>query len=244
MLAYIQTNQTGDFYNVNAYIANEGFQTLGWETRRFFTLDELSDPDPEIVVVGGIANVRGRLSQLGIALAESEMDYPEELVPFLGRKIWTTTLEELVNNEDQWNVFAKPQQETKKFAGKVFRSYADFAGLIDRENPTVVWCSEVVEFLTEWRCFIRYGEILDVRRYKGRWDTQPDTAMVEQVVVAFRNAPAAYALDVGLDKDGAMKLVEINDGHSLGTYGIGAVNYARFLSARWAQLTGTKDYLR
>ncbi|MFD0589275.1 ATP-grasp domain-containing protein [Paenibacillus sp. GCM10027627] len=25
--------------------------------------------------------------------------------------------------------------------------------------------------MTEWRCFIRYGEILDVRQYKGAWDS-------------------------------------------------------------------------
>jgi hypothetical protein len=39
-----------------------------------------------------------------------------------------------------------------------------------------------------------------------------------------------------------MKLVEINDGHSLGTYGISPTNYAKFLSARWSELTKTKDY--
>jgi len=51
-------------------------------------------------------------------------------------------------------------------------------------------------------------------------------------------------MDFGIDKEGHMKLVEINDGHSLGTYGIGALDYAKFLSARWAQLTGTTDELR
>ncbi|WP_312869990.1 ATP-grasp domain-containing protein [Fontibacillus panacisegetis] len=27
--------------------------------------------------------------------------------------------------------------------------------------------SEIVDFKTEWRCFIRYGQILDIRYYKG-----------------------------------------------------------------------------
>jgi hypothetical protein len=49
-------------------------------------------------------------------------------------------------------------------------------------------------------------------------------------------------LDVRIDDQNQMKLVEVNDGHSLGTYGISGVNYAKFLSARWAQLTKTKDY--
>jgi hypothetical protein len=51
-----------------------------------------------------------------------------------------------------------------------------------------------------------------------------------------------YALDFGIDENNTMKLVEVNDGHSLGTYGLGATNYAKFLSARWAQLTNTRDY--
>jgi hypothetical protein len=37
--------------------------------------------------------------------------------------------------------------------------------------------------------------------------------------------------------------VEVNDGHSLGSYGISSHNYAKFLSARWAELTDTTDYL-
>ncbi len=46
----------------------------------------------------------------------------------------------------------------------------------------------------------------------------------------------------GIDENNTMRLVEVNDGHSLGTYGIGAVKYAKFLSARWAELTDTRDY--
>ena len=58
----------------------------------------------------------------------------------------------------------------------------------------------------------------------------------------FKSSPSAYALDFGIDENDRMKLVEVNDGHSLGTYGISATNYAKFLSARWAELTKTKDY--
>jgi aspartate 1-decarboxylase len=69
-----------------------------------------------------------------------------------------------------------------------------------------------------------------------------DLSFVKNAIHDFKTAPAAYALDVGIDDQNQMKLVEVNDGHSLGTYGISGVNYAKFLSARWAQLTKTKDY--
>jgi hypothetical protein len=89
---------------------------LAWETEKYFLVDEIADLDPEILVVGGIGNVRNRLKRLGIA---------------------------------------KPSIEI------------------------------------------------------------------------------AYSLDFGIDENNIMKLVEVNDGHSLGSYGISAINYAKFLSARW-----------
>lgn len=242
MKAYIQTDKTGNFYNVNAYVANDGFQTLGWETQKYFSIDEITDNDPETLIVGGIGNVRKRLKQFGIDRPSNEIDYPKELEKYLGRNIWASTIEEIFDNNKNWNVFIKPKTETKKFVGKVFKEYKDFIGLIDNDNPTEVWCSEIVNFRTEWRCFIRYGEILDIRQYKGLWDSKIDLAIVKNAVEDFISSPASYALDFGIDENNTMKLVEINDGHSLGTYGISGTNYAKFLSARWAELTKTKDY--
>lgn len=242
MKAYIQTDKSGDFYNVNAFVANDGFTTLGWETVKYSSIDEIIDLDPEHLIVGGIANVRKQLARLGINNPANEIDYPHELETYLGRKVWASTIEEIVENQQNWNVFVKPKDETKKFVGKVVRDYKDFIGLIDKDNPTQIWCSELVDFKTEWRCFIRYGEILDIRQYKGAWDSTLDLSFVKNAIHDFKSAPAAYALDVGIDDQNQMKLVEVNDGHSLGTYGISGVNYAKFLSARWAQLTKTKDY--
>lgn len=101
-----------------------------------------------------------------------------------------------------------------------------------------------MNFKTEWRCFIRYGEILDTRQYKGVWDSKIDLSVIKNAIKDFESSPASYALDFGIDENDTMKLVEINDGHSLGTYGISPTNYAKFLSARWSELTKTKDYAR
>lgn len=244
MRAYIQTNANGDFYNVNAFIANEGFTALGWETIKYHNIAGIQERHPEHVVVGGIGNVRKRLEQLGLAGNREEIDYPACLAGYLGRKVWVTTMRELFKDQEHWNVFVKPKDVTKKFAGTVVKEYKDFIGLMDDQEDAAVWCSEVVDFVTEWRCFIRYGEILDIRRYKGAWDSKLDVNVIRNAVKDFKDAPAAYGMDFGIDKEGHMKLVEINDGHSLGTYGIGALDYAKFLSARWAELTGTTDELR
>jgi hypothetical protein len=245
MKAYIQTDAQGNFHNVNAFVANEGFVGFGWEIIKFERVAEIAaDTDHETVLVGGIGSVRKRLLQLGLQPTTQEIDYPAELQLYLGRKVWATTLEDLFAQPDQWNIFIKPQ-ETKKFAGKIVSSDLDFMGLFDtNDQPTPIWCSELMPFVTEWRCFVRYGELLDIRRYKGAWDTKIDLEVVKNAIQDFTNIPAACALDFGITATGELHLVEVNDGHSLGTYGMNPPKYARFLSARWAEMTGTVDYLR
>ena len=242
MKVFIQARADGSPFNVNAYIAEEGFEALGWQVHRYRSIEDVDDPDPAAVIVGGIGMVRKRLALIGRERTGLEIDYPEVLDTFLGRRIWTSTVEELVGQPEKWNVFIKPTEETKKFAGRIVRELKDFIGIVDHAMPTTIWCSDVVCFRSEWRCFIRYGKVLDVRRYKGAMDTRFDLTVLDRAIAAFSGAPAAYAMDFGLDDHDRLLLVEVNDGHSLGTYGIGSVNYAKFLSARWAELAGTVDH--
>jgi hypothetical protein len=243
MKAYIQTDKHGEFYNVNAFTAYEGFKNFGFEIEKFTDAYEITDSNPEPIIVGGILNVRKRLQNLHIPREAKEIDYPEELKPFLKRKIWDSTINEIFNSRN-WNIFIKPQTETKLFPGKVIKNEMDFLGLIDQENDIKIWCSELINFKTEWRCFIRYKEILDIRRYKGDWDTKIDLKTVQNAISAFQSQPHSYALDFGVNEEGETILVEVNDGHSLGTYGLSSSHYARFLSARWSELAQTEDYLK
>lgn len=243
MKAYVQTDSQGEFYNVNAFVAYEGFKSFGYEIEKFIDADEISDNIPENIIVGGIGNVRKRLKNLNIIRPDKEIDYPEELKPFLKRRIWESTINQIFELKSNWNIFIKPKTETKLFAGKVIQNELDFLGIINSERDIDVLCSELINFKTEWRCFIRYKEILDIRRYKGDWDTKIDLKPVQSAIEAFTSQPKSYALDFGINEKGEMILVEVNDGHSLGTYGLSSSNYAKFLSARWSELTQTEDYL-
>jgi len=86
MKAYIQTDPAGEFYNVNAFLAYDGFKNFGYEIEKYVDADEILDNNPENIIVGGIRNVRKRLKNLNITRLEKEIDYPEELKPFLKRK--------------------------------------------------------------------------------------------------------------------------------------------------------------
>lgn len=239
MKAYIQTDKSGDYYNVNAFIASVGFSALGFELFKYFDVKNVNEKDKDAIFVGGVGMVRQRLNSLGIE-KQDEIEYPNELREFLNRKVWTSTLNKTIK-EEQTGIFIKPV-ETKLFQGKVINEFKDYIGL-NYKNDIEIWCSEVVNVVTEWRCFVRYGTLLDVRYYKGKWDSKLNLEIVNDAINKFKNQPRSFCLDFGVDPDGNHYLIEVNDGHSLGSYGMGAISYAKFLSARWSELTETEDVL-
>lgn len=85
------------------------------------------------------------------------------------------------------------------------------------------------------------GFRLDVRHYCGDWSKAPSRAVVGQTIAAYSSASAGYAADFGVTDDGRTLLVEVNDGYSLGPYGLWPKLYAQLLSARWTEMVGTDD---
>ena len=46
-------------------------------------------------------------------------------------------------------------------------------------------------------------------------------------------------MDFDLAYDGSTLLTEVNDGYSIGCYGLEPIDYAKLLSARWTEPTNT-----
>lgn len=238
MKVYIQCDKTGMPYNVNAYGAMRGFQQMGFETVLYYAPEEIKDSQRKDVIVGGVGRVKSRLEQLEILI--EDIDYPQELERFYGRKIWKTDVQEIIHHAELWPVFLKPL-EGKLFPGICVWSERDFIGRFCNGEKLQVYCSELLNFEEEWRCFVRYGEILDIRRYSGTIGRNYDIKAVQKAVEGYLTAPAGYAMDIAVTDHGETVIVEINDGYSLGSYGLDPLLYAKLLSARWAQLTDTED---
>lgn len=68
-------------------------------------------------------------------------------------------------------------------------------------------------------------------------------SMVDKIAEAsvFWSAPAGYAVDFGITDKGETLLIEVNDGYAFGCYGLLNIYYSKLLSARWAELTDTRD---
>ena len=240
MRAFIQCNSGMLPFNETVYNAYLGFEEMGVETVFFNNLSMLEEANKEDVVVGGLDPTKWRLDQLGCEYPE--LDYPEELQKYLGRKIWRSSINSINSNPDLWPVFVKPYVD-KRFTGRVINSTKDLIGCGSCYENYDVICSDVIDIKAEWRAFIRYGKLVDIRRYKGDWKVHFNPDVIEQSIIDYTSRPAGYAMDFGITDKGETVLVEVNDGFSIGSYGLFHIDYAKLLSARWAELTATEDEL-
>ena len=238
MRAYIHAFR-GKPYNDDCHVAYDGFRELGVETVLFTTNEEFDTRNPEDVVVGGTIMIWNALNERGIE--SGHHDYPAELTDFRGREIRQIKLKDI--RQEKIPVFIKPVEE-KTAPGIVIHTQADLEDYKQLDPETEIYCSGVVNFISEWRCFLLYGKIVDIRFYYGSPDAECDRSVIDAAVKAYTNMPAGCAMDFGVTDDGRTLLIEINDGFSLGTYGLDETMYARLLTARWAELNGTEDIFK
>lgn len=238
MKIYIQCREDGFPYSKNAFDAMLGFEQMGFEICFFKDHTELYNIDEDILVMGGIGRVKAYLEHKGITV--NDIDYPSSLIKYLGRNVTETTTKNLLKEDINFPVFIKPK-EGKMFTGKLCKSTSDFAGLFTADDDIEIYVSDPVNIVEEFRCFIRYGEVLDVRRYYGELGHTYDLNLIKEMVDAYTDSPCAYSLDIAVTDKGETVLVEINDGYSLGDYGLDPLLYAKLISARWAEMTNIED---
>lgn len=229
-----------EFVSENVFCAFYGFSILGWEIIPFYADDIPKDIKRSDVVVAGISTFKRVVEQIGI-ICPNEIDYPSELEEFYGRKMWSDNLKNVYLGQDKWPIFVKPKRQ-KLFTGKYIKSTRDAIGL-GADESIDVWCSEPVEFVSEWRCYVRYGQILDVKNYKGDWSILPNKAIVDKTIKEYTTQTAGYGIDFGVTKDGRTLVVEVNDGFSLGSYGLAPIKYVQLLTARWYEMMNIPDPL-
>jgi hypothetical protein len=82
----------------------------------------------DTLVVGYTQTILTALKILEVA-APDPNDYPAVLTPYFHRRIWESTVGELINHiaEAGSPLFAKPKSRKKRFAGQVFRVLTTFS---------------------------------------------------------------------------------------------------------------------
>jgi hypothetical protein len=110
---------------------------------------------------------------------------------------------------------------------------------VSDEEPVSV--QENVGFVSEWRATILRGRILNVSHYKGDPVQFPDAGLLTQAVQDFSDQPIGCGMDWGVTSEGRTLLVEVNDGFSLGNYGVRRLQYTAMIECRWRQMMGLPD---
>jgi hypothetical protein len=196
----------------------------------------------DTLVAGGVPVVEDALTALGVAIPPAD-NLPACLARYRGRRVWTSTWGELRGRYGQTGppepLWVKSLRRNKGAPSIAVYHADDITGASGLPDSHEVLVSEYVTFASEWRCFVCRGQILDLCRYQGEVFCFPDPQVVQGAVRDHSPvSPAGYGIDFGVLTDGRTVLVEVNDGYSLGPYGLESMEYAELLEARWLQLVG------
>lgn len=164
--------------------------------------------------------------------------YPDSIRGLLHRKIWESTVSEATSG-DARGFFVKPRDREKRFTGFVYDGPLDNPGLSGASATTRIYCSEVVDFVSEYRAYVVRGSIQAVAQYAGPTEAPPieiaETAL--ELLERAGESVAGYSIDFGRLADGRPALVECNEGFGLGLYpGVDDDVYFELLEARWVEL--------
>lgn len=238
-------------HNYNFANAMYGFREMGAEIVPYYKVADIYDlVTKEDIVIDYIDQCNRIFSKFDVY--PHVPDYPECLSEFLGRKIWYDTIDSISSCEEKWSAgnFVKPTK-SKVFTGKIIKSIGDLVGCGNHSENYEVMVSEPLDIKAEWRCFICYDNILDVRPYGLLLDQKRDSfyyhydsvvvkKMLDQFVT-WKDRPIACSMDICVTNDNRTLLMELNDAYSLGSYGLPSIFYAKFISARWSQLLDRTD---
>lgn len=234
-------------HNLNIANALYGFMNFGLEIVPYESVKEIIQwVTPLDIVVDYIGPVHEVFNKFNVI--PENINYPETMKEFLGRKIWYDTINHISSDSTTWGNFVKPVKE-KLFTGKVINGLIDLVGCGSCYEDFDVICSQPIDVKAEWRCFICYDEIIGVKPYGFDIDYHYnyDPKVLDKMLEKFKEwdeRPMGCSVDICVTGDGRTLLVEVNDGYSLGSYGLDSVLYAKLISARWSQLLQREDILR
>jgi hypothetical protein len=200
------------------------------------------DLSPECLVAGETSVITKALKQLYVEPPPPNT-YPEALQHLLKRKIWQSTLKEVLydldSNPFHTGVFVKPKDTAKKFTGCVLNSLSDTYLLKGASLQTPVFCAETVYWLTEYRVFVVNSQIAGIKHYWGDEGIPLNLNEVEEAIKHFETSPErtnGYGIDFDVLQNGETALIEWNDGYALGSYKLDDELYTNLIIARWEEM--------
>lgn len=134
-------------------------------------------------------------------------------------------------------IFVKPYDKLKLFTGGVItKSDSRRFFYHDVSDDTLVMTSDVLDIITEYRCFVNNGKLVGIKHYNGDFDKFIDVDVVRNAINDYIEQPIAYTIDFGLTSDNKTVLIECNDAWSICNYGLDSETYVNMLMNRWIEI--------
>lgn len=208
-------------------------------------LNKRINPETDLIV-GSVEATVAWFNECGIEVPKA-LGYPDSLRPYLGREIIDTTFGDLDND---FPYFVKPSTQVKLFTGDVVSKkehlgYLRDSGAVD---STPLHKSTLINFLSEYRCFVMSGQLKGIQFYKGDFRILPDVKEIIKMIGDYYNsgkAPSCFTLDVGVVRKmptsplvnvQQTRLVEVNDFWAIGSYGFNGKDYALMCARRMKEI--------
>lgn len=236
---YIQ-REKGQFADDFLFAAYIGFRKRQI-TIKFFENIDLVPVSKFNIIIGSMEVTKIYLKKLGITIPPP-LNVPDELKLLSKRATYNTTLGDVRNyDENQFPLFIKPIDKTSanNFIPGPVKNKKDFSCYYSKfNNDLEVQISSVINFNSEYRCFVLEGKLIGIKHYIDDFKLFPDIDYIYKCIATYKSSPIAYTLDVGITDKGETLLVECNDAWSIGNYGLDAVEYVKLLLKRWHQIMG------
>lgn len=249
MRAFLEQDEFGNYFDSFVYITKYELLDRGIEIVDFIGGGVNKDlvhksPTNKDICVGSVQACRKFFELIGVDTPKY-LGYPEELDKYYLRKIWSSTFKDI----SWYPIFIKPRNDVKLFTGMVIDTSKDHLFVSDyypEITPDLeIYCSDVLEFASEYRCFISKGELKGIHWYSGDFKITLDSGMIkiiEKMIKDYKSAPTAYTLDVGIIENDVneLALIEINDFWAIGSYGMDAKIYTRMTIDRMEEIKRMK----
>ena len=202
------------------------------------------------LVVAGIETTEEYFHLCGVEVPKP-LHIPPQLRTFAKRRYSVTTFGDVKKSQyTKFPLFIKSYDRQKLFPSGVIqhRGTLKMDSIFNKvPDNTTVLISDYIDMSSEYRAFIRRGEIVGFKHYRGDFRLFPDFDFIDECIKAYTNAPASYCLDFAVSATPLAPavsrgmitdtvLVEANDMWSLGTYGLDGETYLSCLKARWYEI--------
>jgi hypothetical protein len=241
----IQTNQKGEVEHDFSFTLLKAIELSAWKGHAIpfqlsdtFIKEGLSH---NTVPVGSVEFVRGFLKHYH-GLEPKPVNVPEELCNFHFTK---RTIVNVAEHEvDEWiktlikrtgeKIFIKSNDVIKGYNRFLPETGMVFGGGQPVDRPAGNYqISTLIDIKSEWRAFVFKGILVGLQNYAGDFTIFPNVTSIKVMVDAYKSAPVAYTLDVGVNKESGTFVIECHDFFSCGLYGFANLGILPAMFSQW-----------